>query len=296
MRYSFIRNITDPNQHFYGWGYIVNQFTKKTKLYKDGIVLDTWVDQRNDRKQLELLTNNKWIGVLHATPSKINNYFLDRFIYSENYRLSKDTCLSLITTSEHSKKHLESLTDSPVRVLLHPKPDTGHYFDLDYYLANPSIRHSGFYARNINNFLNFKTNIDKIIYSDRENRDIIYTSALKKNESRVFYKSKYLKDLNYIDLFTKSIGYSFFDDCSASNSILEHIMSHTPLVVNRIPPVEEYLGKDYPLFLDCINDDNDKLLLDRNFIKNVSQYLKVISKRKEFTLNYFNNYLHTFDL
>jgi len=293
MRYSYIRNIASIKEHYFGWGYVVQQLISNIKLDPNGIVLDTWVDQKNDKEQIELLTGNKWIGILHATPSKINNYSLDSFIDSEVFELSKDNCLFLITTSEHSKNHLSCLTNLPIRVLLHPKPDTGHYFDLDYYLSNPSIRHSGFYARNIKSFINFKTNIGKIIYSDREYRNHYYTNSLKGSKSNVLYKSKYFKHCDYIDVFTKSVGFSFFDDCSASNSILEHIMSHTPLIVNRIPPVEEYLGKDYPLFLDCINDDNDKLLLDRKFLKNVSQYLEIISRRKEFTLKYFIHFLKT---
>ena len=293
MNYSYIRNIASITDHYFGWGYIVQQLQNKCKLDPNGIVLDTWVDQRNDFEQLELLTNNKWIGILHATPTKLNNYCLDRFIDSKNYKLSKDNCICLITTSEHSRRHLKNITDSPVKVLLHPKPDTGHYFDLDYYIHNPSIRHSGFYARNINSFINFETSINKIIYSDRENRNRAYIDLLKDNKSNVFFESKYFENSEYIDIFTNSVGYSCYIDCSASTSILEHIMTRTPLIVNRIPPVEEYLGKEYPLFLDCIKGEIDKLLLDRKFLMDVSQYLEINSKRKEFTLEYFNNFLNT---
>lgn len=290
MKYSYIRNIANIKEHYFGWGYVVQQLISNTKLDPNGIVLDTWVDQKNDKEQLEILTGNKWIGILHATPSKINNYSLDSFIDSEVFELSKDNCLFLITTSEHSKNHLSSLTDLPVRVLLFPKPDTGHYFNLDYYLSNPSIRHSGFYARNIKNFINFKTNIGKIIYSDREYRNHYYTKSLKGSESNVLFKSKYFEHSDYINIFTKSVGFSFYDDCSASTSILEHIMTHTPLIVNRIPPIEEYLGKGYPMYIDCINGKQDKLLLDRKFLNDVCEYLKIISKRKEFTLKYFIQY------
>ena len=296
MNFSYIRNIANTKQHYYGWGHIIKQFINSTKLLNDGVVLDTWVDQKNDKQQLDLISNNLWIGILHATPSNINNYSLRNFINSDNFKLSKKNCQCLITTSEHSKKHLKSLTDLPVKVLLHPKPNTGHCFDLDYYLANPSIRHSGFYARNIINFIKFDTNIRKVIYSDRENRNNVYNKTLNSNSHSIIYKSQYLENSDYIHLLTTSIGFSFFDDCSASNSILEHIMTHTPLIINRIPPIEEYLGRDYPLFIDCLDGKNDKLLLDINFIKDVSQYLEQVSKREEFSIDYFNNYLHTLSL
>lgn len=295
MEYSYIRNIAQENQHFYGWGYIINEYIKQTKLCPEGVVLDTWVDQRNNTSQLKLLTQNKWVGILHATPkapSSNYNYNLGRFINSDNFKLSKHNCIYLITTSEHSKKHLTSITDLPVKVLLHPKPDTGNYFDIDYYISKPIIRHSGFHARNIDRFLSFKTGLQKIIYSDREIYNSTYLDALKVNTSDVIFKSKYLNNYNYIKIFTRTIGYNYFNDCSASNSILEHIMTRTPLIVNRIPPVEEYLGKDYPLYLDRINGNVDKHLQDKDFLNDVSTYLHIISNRKEFSLEYFNNFLN----
>ena len=37
-------------------------------------------------------------------------------------------------------------------------------------------------------------------------------------------------------------------DASASNTVVECLARGTPLLVNRLPAVEEYLGTDYPLF------------------------------------------------
>ena len=46
--------------------------------------------------------------------------------------------------------------------------------------------------------------------------------------------------------------------CLASNVVLECISMNTPLISNRVGDIEEYLGKDYPLFLDD-NQEGDKL-------------------------------------
>jgi hypothetical protein len=43
-------------------------------------------------------------------------------------------------------------------------------------------------------------------------------------------------------------------DSSANNTIVECIVRNTPLIVNRHPAVVEYLGKDYPLYFDTIEE------------------------------------------
>jgi hypothetical protein len=41
---------------------------------------------------------------------------------------------------------------------------------------------------------------------------------------------------------------------AASNVVVECIARNTPLLVNRLPALEDYLGRDYPLFYDDIAD------------------------------------------
>jgi hypothetical protein len=42
---------------------------------------------------------------------------------------------------------------------------------------------------------------------------------------------------------------------SASNVVVECIARSTPLIVDRLPSVREYLGPDYPLYLDSVASD-----------------------------------------
>ena len=57
--------------------------------------------------------------------------------------------------------------------------------------------------------------------------DIVYTHSYKE----------------YDDLITKNIVIINLINASANNSILELIASETPFFINRILPVEEYVGK-----------------------------------------------------
>jgi hypothetical protein len=57
---------------------------------------------------------------------------------------------------------------------------------------------------------------------------------------------------------------------SASNVVVECIARSTPIITSRIPPVIEYLGADYPLYLDAIDPDLSSFTEQ---IRGASQYL-----------------------
>jgi hypothetical protein len=96
-----------------------------------------------------------------------------------------------------------------------------------------------------------------------------------------------MDNTSYINLLTSSIGFVYYDDVGASNGLLEHIMSHTPIVVNKHPAVIEYIGENYPLFYEDIVDNPDYYLLNQNFIAECSSYLKERSKLDIFNVEKF---------
>ena len=76
-----------------------------------------------------------------------------------------------------------------------------------------------------------------------------------------------------------SCGVVFLDlyDSSANNAIIESIARNTPILVNKIKPVVEYLGKDYPLYFENL-DHAAQLLDDKENIYNAHAYLKAMDK------------------
>ncbi len=52
----------------------------------------------------------------------------------------------------------------------------------------------------------------------------------------------------YDDLLASSIVFLYLHDCSAVNTVLECIVRNTPIIVNRLPALEEILGTTYPGF------------------------------------------------
>jgi hypothetical protein len=79
-------------------------------------------------------------------------------------------------------------------------------------------------------------------------------------------------DETYDDMLTRTVVLTHAVGAAANNVIVECAARCTPVVANRLASVEWYLGKDYPLFYDQL-DDVAGLLSDRSRLLAASQYL-----------------------
>ena len=86
----------------------------------------------------------------------------------------------------------------------------------------------------------------------------------------------YITNTDYDKLITKNIVYINLVDASAVNTIIECIVRHTPIIVNKHPAVVELLGEKYPLYLT--EDESTlfihKLLKSDKLIRKAYHYLK----------------------
>lgn len=74
-----------------------------------------------------------------------------------------------------------------------------------------------------------------------------------------------LSDAEYDHLLSRNIVFLEPLDASANNAVVECIVRNTPIVVNRHPAVEEYLGRDYPLFYERFHQAGE-LLTDEHIL------------------------------
>lgn len=87
---------------------------------------------------------------------------------------------------------------------------------------------------------------------------------------------EFLPNDEYDKLFTNNVIFLNLVDCSAANTIIECIVRETPLLINGLTPAKEYLGSDYPLYYDNL-EDIPKLLSEEN-IEITHQYLHDLNK------------------
>jgi hypothetical protein len=101
---------------------------------------------------------------------------------------------------------------------------------------------------------------------------------IKENELSV-------KILEYVDndlydkLLTENIVFLNLINASGCNTVIECIVRNTPIIVNRLPALEEVLGNKYPLFYDNMAEASS-FATNKNKIKEAYRYLKSLNKDK----------------
>ena len=97
---------------------------------------------------------------------------------------------------------------------------------------------------------------------------------------------RYLEDYTEYDtLLSKNIVFINLFDASANNTIVECIIRNTPIIVNKLPAIVEYLGNDYPLYFNTLNDVND-ILENKKLIFKAHKYLVNLNK-EEYSFDFF---------
>jgi hypothetical protein len=88
----------------------------------------------------------------------------------------------------------------------------------------------------------------------------------------------------YDELLSKNIVFIDLFDAAANTVILECIIRNTPIIVNKIEPVKEYLGPDYPLYFNNLKEVED--LLTNEKLLEAHYYLCKMNKN-ELSIDYF---------
>lgn len=83
-----------------------------------------------------------------------------------------------------------------------------------------------------------------------------------------------LSNKRYDELLSRNIVFVNLISCSAANTIVECFVRHTPIVINRIPPVVEVLGENYPLYYDDLDEIINILTLEN--IEKTHEYMKTL--------------------
>lgn len=99
-------------------------------------------------------------------------------------------------------------------------------------------------------------------------------ATIKRNYQSVIPISM-LDNTDYDKLLASSVVFLKLEDAAAVNTIIECIIRNTPIIVNRLPATIEYLGVNYPLFYDHINEVSKFTLKD---VQSAYKYLSKLNK------------------
>ena len=90
-------------------------------------------------------------------------------------------------------------------------------------------------------------------------------------------------------MLARNVVFADIMDATANNTVVECIVRHTPILVNPLPAVVEYLGAAYPFYFDSLPDAARKAE-DDGCVKAAHQYLLDMPKQ-QFTGEYFRHSL-----
>jgi hypothetical protein len=85
----------------------------------------------------------------------------------------------------------------------------------------------------------------------------------------------------YDEILSKYVVFIKLFDASAVNTLIECIVRNTPIIINKLPAVVEYLGENYPLYYNNIEEVPNLLQIKffkTNNIYKAYRYLKEMNK------------------
>jgi hypothetical protein len=93
-------------------------------------------------------------------------------------------------------------------------------------------------------------------------------------------------DDEYDKLLANNIVFINLLDAPANTIVVECIMRNTPLLINRLPGVVEYLGEHYPLYYERLDEAQAKLS-NNDILLDGFKYLCSLPIKKELTPDAF---------
>ena len=294
------------NEHRGGWATVVSNLKNNNfySNYSNIMFIDIMEEYFLWNTTFKL--DYKWCGILHLTcnvPKYLNICELNNIFNNTNFINSLKYCVVIFTLSNYLKQFLLNKFKTlninvPIINMKHPIDTNVQLFNIDKYKSsnNKNIIQIGqqlrimssIYRINIPNHNKiWLTGTRKIQYLKNTLQLEIEHLKIKINTTGV--EMKYIENYDEYDLLlTKNIVFIHLYDASANNTVIECIIRNTPIIVNRLESVVEYLGADYPLYFDSL-DEIPELINIKN-IEKAHNYLVSMDKT-DLSFTHFNKVL-----
>jgi hypothetical protein len=225
--------------------------------------------------------DKEWIGIIHV-PFDAPVWFDSRnspehIFQTQLWTDSLPFCKGLICFTEELQKDVQEwYPNLPALSVPHPtelndlKP-----FDFTAYQRFPRIVQVGDWLRKLQSVYQLHTEShQKLILIKPCTREYM------RREIEVFgdYRNDSVTELEFVSnqeydsLLSSSVVLCLLYATAANNVVIECIARGTPILINPLPSVIEYLGEDYPLYVKDIYEA-ETLLKKENKIKAASHYL-----------------------
>lgn len=297
--------------HRSGWNYVINslfELHNNNGIHFDGFLENTFVWRKKqllDNQQLPY--KNDWVGFFHNPPNMPSwfsdngghaNMIISDFVFKQSLKY----CKGIYVLSQYHANYLKySIPEIPVNVLYHPTEVPSNVFTYEKFINNDNkcVVMIGWWLRKLNSFFSLKSPykklrilpIDKCKIVLNKLQDIektIHDIKLTEYEYNSVEFIEQLTNDEYDEMLSKNIVYLNLYDSSANNVTIECIIRGTPLLINKLPAVVEYLGEDYPFYFSDEKDAENKLN-NLDLIRKTHEYLCTFDNRKRVLIDTFIN-------
>jgi hypothetical protein len=292
-------------QHRSGWGFAISSLAP---LHNPaGIILDSFIERTFQWHPKGIHPHKKpWIGFIHVPPAVPEWFAFENsnqtIFNSPAWQESLPNCKGLFTLSAYHRKNLEGKFSFPINNLFHPTGEPLIKWNPEKFLANKDkqVVQVGFWLRKLFAIYILKApshfgkvfirkenvNLDHLL--EMEKKHSPYQGRINADTLASVQTISYLSDAGYDRLLSENIVFLDLYDASANNSVIECIVRNTPVLVNPIEPVVEYLGEKYPFFYHDLPEAAEKLN-DFALIRETHRYLLKHSMKKRLTASYFRS-------
>jgi len=300
--------------HRCGWSYAIQSLQPLHN--SDGILFDGYLEnsflwQHYQPNQVKPPYTQPWVGVLHNPPDMPDWFYGEQspqaLFAKPEWQQSMAHCVGLFCMSNYHAQWVRQHTDKPVSALVHPTEIPESLFDFDRFVENSEkkIVQLGWWLRKLTAIyqlpiepqnalgyekiklnpafsLDSEAQLSKLVEKELAVEGITLDSRFSINTREV----SHLSNQTYDRLLSENIGFISLHSTSANNAVIECIARTTPLLVNPLPAVVEYLGKDYPMYFQTLTEAAEKAQ-DLGLIKATHQYLQTCETRKKLSSEYF---------
>jgi hypothetical protein len=290
------RVINNATHMHNGWDNACTVFEKISIEKVDlRVFFDKDIDFRYDKSlKNKDIFDDDFIGFIHV-PLSVGTFDKNKGnpFHPEILSVIKDKCKGFFFLTENeTKKYSDYFEKNGINItcesLIHPMQDLSLKFSWEKFTQNntKSLIQSGRFGRKLYSIfnLNVPTQYQKKIVPTNKRTKINLTKEKENGEyENLDYNSvELIPELpysEYLKVYEDSIIYLELYDVVACNAIVDCIATNCPIILNRLPGAEEYLGKDYPLFYESTNEVY-AMLENMDLIKDAHEYLKEMDKTK----------------
>jgi hypothetical protein len=277
------------NGHRSGWPFAIQELKSYTST--DGILLDDFVERTFQQTKEPKAWEEPWIGVFHHPPQLPawldHSAVPDHIFETLPFQKSLPHLKGAVALSQYLADWLKCKFNVPTIALKHPTEIPELQWSVKKFVEGPGLNiiQVGWYLRNYRAIYQLKVPYGFRKMHLLQNKPCVLAAAKRTDQHSPFrHRSEFnqtqvlhrLENSQYDELLCQSVVFLELFDTSANNAVIESIVRNTPIIINRHPASEEYLGKDYPLFYDEI--DQVYNLLNFDTIVNAHEYLKAIDK------------------